>query len=572
MGESKAHEPAARPGRHAVTCEQTFLTMARFALVCTVVALLTVPLLEAATAHATPVVQRPDGPIDVFAVASGGQLLHKWLSATGSWQPSASGFETLGSGVAGTPAALVRRTGFVDVFARSPDGALLHRWLPTSGGWRPFPSGSFEALGSGLAGDPQVVQAADGTIHVFARDTAGRLAHKSSGATGAWPAPGTGPFELLGSGLTGNPAVVRRHDGTLDVFVRGSGGELLHKWLGAGGDWRPTPTGFETLGSGLAGSPAALVRQDGTLDVFARGQNGGLLYKWLPASGGWQPSVSAFAVLGTGLAGDPHVLQTANGNVNVFARDAFGALAHKWIEPGGAWLPSPFGPFEILGTGPGGGMTGSPALVQRQTGPLDVLVRGRGGELARKWFGESIGWQPSQFGPFEPLGSGLAVTSFAADTPSAPTGVSATAGVRAATVSWTPTGFDGNETILEYEVRPSPDGAVQTAAWPATSLVVSGLREGVAHTFTVRARNVVGSARRRRRMWSHRQLRRRRRRPRRRRPPPRRRRPRRSRRPRRRHLRPRRPAQRRRRRHCRARRPCPRASRRRAAPCRTSAA
>jgi hypothetical protein len=465
--------------------------MSRVALVSMVVALVAASLVGAASVSAAPVVQRPGGPIDIFAVGAGGQLLHKSFDMTGRWQPSASGFEVLGSGLAGTPAALVRRNGVLDVFARGADGALEHAWLTTSGAWRPIPSGSFETLGPGLAGDPQVIQAADGTIHVFARDAAGGLAHKSASGAGGWPATSIGPFEVLGSGLTGNPAVVQRHNGTLDVFARGSGGELLHKWLPAGGSWQPDD-GFEALGAGLAGSPTALVREDGTLDVFARGPGGGLLHTWLPASGGWQPSASTFEVLGSGLAGDPQAVQTANGNVNVFARDAAGGLAHKWMLPGGLWLPSPFGPFEVLGSGPSGGMTGSPAVIQRATGPLDVYVSGRGGELARKWFGDDVGWQPSQFGPFEALGTGLAPTSFDAQPPAAPSGVSATAGVRAATVSWAPTGFDGNEAILDYEVRSSPDGVTQSVPWPATSVVVSGLREGVASTFTVRARNAVG--------------------------------------------------------------------------------
>jgi hypothetical protein len=464
--------------------------MARFALAFIALALAAFTLFDAATVHAAPVAQRPAGPIDVFAVGDGGQLLHKWLNTTGGWQPSVSGFETFGSGLVGTPAALARRNGILDVFARGADGSLLHRWLPTSGSWMPF--GTFETLGSGLAGDPQAFQTADGTIHVFARDTAGELVHKSAGTAGNWAVSRLQPFDVLGTGITGTPVVVQRQDGTLDVFARGPDGALLHKWLPLGGGWQPAGTAFETLGSAMAGAPAALVREDGTLDVFARGQGGGLLHKWLPLSGSWQPSATTFEVLGSGLAGDPQAIQTKNGNVNVFAHDADGALAHKWLPAGGSWLPSPFGPFETLGTGSSGRLTGRPVVIQRQAGPIDVFEGGTGGELAHKWFGDNIGWQPSQFGPFETLGPGLALTSFDVDAPAAPTGVSAAAGVRAATVSWTSSTFDGNDPILDYEVRSSPQGVDQTVAWPATSLVVSGLTEGVAYTFTVRARNDVG--------------------------------------------------------------------------------
>ena len=442
----------------------------------------------AAAVRAAPVVQRQDGSIHVFADGDDGELLHKWLGATGGWQPSSGVFETLGSEVAGTPAALVRKNGTLDVFARGADGALLHKWLRTSGTWQP--SGRFEVLGSGLAGDPQAIQTADGTVHVFARDQAGGLVHAWLETSGGWQPSPFGPPEVLGAGLTGDPVMAQRQDGTVDVFARGSGGELLHKWLGATGGWQPSPFGsFQSLGSGLAGSPAALVRDDGTLDVFARGDGGGLLHKWLPGAGGWQPSASgSFALMGAGLGGDPQAIQTADGITNVFARDAAGGLAHKWIQAGGDWRPSPGGPFEVLGAG----TTGSSALVQRQSGWLDLFVRSTTGELAHKWFGVDIRWQPSQFGPFEKLGSGLGAASFHVETPAAPAGVAATAGERAATVSWAPPGFDGNGAILDYEVRSSPDDIAQRVAWPATSLVVGGLREGVAYTFTARARNAVG--------------------------------------------------------------------------------
>jgi hypothetical protein len=85
----------------------------------------------------------------------------------------------------------------------------------------------------------------------------------------------------------------------------------------------------------------------------------------------------------------------------------------------------------------------------------------------------------------------LLVSARQVTVPGAPTGVSATAGNRQATVSFTAPANNGGAPISGYLVTSSPGGftAFETGTAP---LVVGGLTNGVSYTFTVQARNSAG--------------------------------------------------------------------------------
>jgi len=77
--------------------------------------------------------------------------------------------------------------------------------------------------------------------------------------------------------------------------------------------------------------------------------------------------------------------------------------------------------------------------------------------------------------------------------PGAPTGVTATAGDTTATVSWTAPASTGATAITSYVVTASPGGRTATVAGSARQATVTGLTNGTAHTFTVRAVNSHGT-------------------------------------------------------------------------------
>ncbi|RKI48210.1 hypothetical protein D7Y27_05355 [Corallococcus sp. AB004] len=89
--------------------------------------------------------------------------------------------------------------------------------------------------------------------------------------------------------------------------------------------------------------------------------------------------------------------------------------------------------------------------------------------------------------------SGSTGTLRPAALPSAPQNVTATAGIRYATVRWTAPTSNGGGAISGYVITTQPGGLTQYASSTATSVTVGGLANGGAYTFSVAAQNSTGT-------------------------------------------------------------------------------
>ena len=127
-------------------------------------------------------------------------------------------------------------------------------------------------------------------------------------------------------------------------------------------------------------------------------------------------------------------------------------------------------------------------LVPGQSSPIDLTDLASGTWTVRATYrGDAavFGYLASRASTSAPASTTVA------GVPDAPTGVTAVAGDRSATVTWTAPADNGSP-VTRYTVSSSPAGA-WTSVTGATSAVMTGLVNGIDYTFTVRASNAVGT-------------------------------------------------------------------------------
>jgi len=336
-----------------------------------------------------PVVSWGPNRLDAFVIGTDSALYHKAWNGS-AWQPSPTGYESLGGVVEGPAEAVSWGPNRLDIFVRGTDQGLYHKsWNGSA--WGPSVTG-YENLGGKIVGKPKAVAWGPNRLDVFVIGTDHQLYHKAWNGSAWQPSP-TG-YEPLGGIVLGDPEAVAWGPNRLDIFVVGTDHAVYHKaWDGSA--WRPSATGFENLGGIIQYTPKVVAWGNNRLDIFAVGTDSALYHKAWNGSA-WFPSITGWENLGGVCSSPPEVVSWGPNRLDVFVLGTDSALFHKAWD-GAAWQPSATG-YEPLG----GKIVKPPRVVSWGANRLDIFAVGTDSALYHKaWNGSA--WLPSATG-YESLG------------------------------------------------------------------------------------------------------------------------------------------------------------------------
>jgi murein DD-endopeptidase MepM/ murein hydrolase activator NlpD len=254
-------------------------------------------------------------------------------------------------------------------------------------------------------------------LDTFIRGSDGNVYHKFTFDDTSWNPSGTGNYDPMGSavgGFAGQVSAASWGPNRLDLFGVDYNGKLWHRWWDSGPSWSM----WENLSQAVAragipsliGTPSAVSYAAGCLSVFVRASTGALIEVYYPCGSGWNWSWHEPAYLTTdpvAIAGPNRIDLVGYGR----SGDSTKASGYSWHQSwtsGGSWSN-----LENWGIA-GGGFVGQPAAASSSSRNIDVLaISIDGGLWDRRYNGISWGgWQ--QF-----TGSGVPSPSRVIGSPSA---------------------------------------------------------------------------------------------------------------------------------------------------------
>ncbi|HEV7762731.1 MAG TPA: hypothetical protein VGO78_27165 [Acidimicrobiales bacterium] len=252
-----------------------------------------------------------------------------------------------------SPAATSLAPGRTDLFFRLANGHLAYRYRLAGGSW----SRRLD-LGGSIASQPTVVATGAGRVHVFARGTDDRLAHRSA-VNGSWSA-----WESLDGALTSAPAVTSWGSGRLDVVARGPANALQHRSFTSAGGW----SAWRAIGGAFTSSPAVAATAVGRFHVFARGRDQGIRHRSFDQVTGWTP----WEDLGGHSAAQPAAVSAGPGLLDVMVRasDPSGSRGLPLVVSRFDGATATWTPWTSLG----GALRSGPAAMRTGTGTAVRLL------------------------------------------------------------------------------------------------------------------------------------------------------------------------------------------------------
>jgi V8-like Glu-specific endopeptidase len=307
------------------------------------------------------------GRLDYFMRGTDNAVWHKWQT-TGGFAPAGLGWEAQGGQIIGKVGAVSRGANLLDLVVRSygNPAQICTRWFNgtawgPSNGWQCF--SDFVMTGS-----PTVISSYTANLHVFARNSRGRVFVKNWSGSGGWAAPID-----LGGNTNEDVAAVSRGYKLWDIFIRDAGtGRLCTKSYNNGVYWPSQTTWSCFSGTALQSAPVAVALSRDAMDVFYTTYNGVFdqvvsQMSWRNDSTQWQ---GPFGLGGSASNSIAAVSRPGSNRSELYVVGSDGVVYTKSYM-NGAWQPSQFAWTPL-----GGDMLDISAFSQGG-GRIDLVARSR---------------------------------------------------------------------------------------------------------------------------------------------------------------------------------------------------
>lgn len=295
-----------------------------------------------------------DGHFDVYAIGLEGQLIQKFTD--GRFGQGTAGFvsswNNLSGILLGKPGAVWRAVDTVDVYGIGTDRRIYQRWWNSSSGWSAWnamgaPTGVLFPYG------PDANSMYDGHVQFFAVGNDGNLWNRwwfdYSGWSG-WHSTGHPMVGTQHVYLRSAPTSLSWGDGRVDVFAKGSDGNIWQRSFNYGFDWGPwvklggsssNPFDAATGVTAFSGPELLDATSVGSqrIELFALGSDRAVWHR------SWDGRWSNWRSLGSQCWSNPTAVASSDGRIALFCRGADRGLYWKFTQAtaSGASYPHPSG-------------------------------------------------------------------------------------------------------------------------------------------------------------------------------------------------------------------------------------
>lgn len=189
--------------------------------------------------------------------------------------------------------------------------------------------------------------------------------------------------ELPGAAITSAPAAVSWGGGRIDVFARGSSGEVVQNARDGNGGWTGWATPRELRGLVLRSAPSCASYAVNRINCVAlREGYDGVHQFW------WDGQRWGRNDLGGDASSAPAIVAWGGGRLSVLVRNFNGTVIHRYWRPGLAdWSPPNWEPL-----GNNIPIFSAPACSSRAAGIIDCFAVGSGGLLMQLYYDETVAW------------------------------------------------------------------------------------------------------------------------------------------------------------------------------------